>query len=105
MDCIAKIAPVVARYAGHPDMLQKVEAAVRVTQNNDKAVEHGVMGAKILEAVIMGKTISQAIEETTSEIAKDSEGELDQAMADLFKLLEESASMSHVDAVGKFGRS
>ncbi|TNN53622.1 Crystallin J1C [Liparis tanakae] len=35
IDGITKLAPVVAFYAGKPDMLEKVEQAVRVTQNND----------------------------------------------------------------------
>lgn len=38
MDCqidgVTKIAPVVAMYAGRPEMLEKVEKAIRVTQNN-----------------------------------------------------------------------
>lgn len=35
MDGVTKLAPVVAMYAGRPEMLEKVELAMRVTQNND----------------------------------------------------------------------
>lgn len=38
MDGVAKLAPIVAFYAGKPEMLEKVEEAVRVTQNNDACV-------------------------------------------------------------------
>lgn len=42
MDCqidgVTKIAPVVSMYAGRPEMLEKVEKAIRVTQNNDMCV-------------------------------------------------------------------
>ncbi|TRY93710.1 hypothetical protein DNTS_029411 [Danionella cerebrum] len=38
IDGIAKLAPIVAFYAGKPEMLERVEEAVRVTQNNDLCV-------------------------------------------------------------------
>lgn len=38
MDGVTKLAPVVAMYAGRPEMLEKVEKAIRVTQNNDMCV-------------------------------------------------------------------
>lgn len=42
MDCqidgVTKITPVVAMYTGRPEMLEKVEKAIRVTQNNDMCV-------------------------------------------------------------------
>lgn len=38
MDGVTKLAPVVALYAGRPEMLERVEAAVRVTQDNDMCV-------------------------------------------------------------------
>ncbi|MEQ2202849.1 hypothetical protein XENOCAPTIV_017878 [Xenoophorus captivus] len=42
MDCqidgVTKLAPVVAMFAGRPEMLEKVESAIRVTQNNDMCV-------------------------------------------------------------------
>ena len=38
MDGVTKLAPVVAMYAGKPEMLEKVEAAVRVTQDYDLCV-------------------------------------------------------------------
>lgn len=50
MDCqidgIAKLAPIVAFYAGQPDMLEKVELAIRVTQNNDECVAETLAAAR-----------------------------------------------------------
>lgn len=46
IDGIAKLAPVVAFYAGKPEMLEKVEDAVRVTQNNDACVAETLAAAR-----------------------------------------------------------
>lgn len=46
IDGIAKLAPVVAFYAGKPDMLEKVEQATRVTQNNDGCVAETLAAAR-----------------------------------------------------------
>lgn len=46
MDGITKLAPIVAFYAGKPEMLEKVEDAVRVTQNNDACVAETLAAAR-----------------------------------------------------------
>lgn len=46
IDGIAKLAPIVAFYAGQPDMLEKVEQAIRVTQNNDECVAETLAAAR-----------------------------------------------------------
>lgn len=46
IDGIAKLAPIVAFYAGQPDMLEKVEQAIRVTQNNDACVAETLAAAR-----------------------------------------------------------
>ena len=46
IDGIAKMAPVVAFYAGKPEMLEKVEEAIRVTQNNDTCVAETLAAAR-----------------------------------------------------------
>uniref|UniRef100_A0A1A8AYA4 Selenoprotein J n=2 Tax=Nothobranchius furzeri TaxID=105023 RepID=A0A1A8AYA4_NOTFU len=53
IDGIAKMAPVVVFYAGQPDMLEKVEQAVRVTQNNDECVAETLAAARFLEHFII----------------------------------------------------
>lgn len=48
MDGVTKLPPVVAIYAGRPEMLEKVEAAVRVTQNNDACVAVTLAAARYM---------------------------------------------------------
>ncbi|XP_013413375.1 crystallin J1A [Lingula anatina] len=53
MDSVAKIAPVVAMFAGEPDMLEKVEDAIRLTQESDTTVVLGMAAARIIEYFIL----------------------------------------------------
>lgn len=53
IDGVTKIAPVVAMYAGRPEMLEKVEKATRVTQNNDLCVAVTLAAARFLEHFIL----------------------------------------------------
>ncbi|CAL8399477.1 unnamed protein product [Arctogadus glacialis] len=53
MDCVTKIAPVVAMFAGRAQMLDKVEMAVRVTQNNDICVAMALAAARFVEHFIL----------------------------------------------------
>uniref|UniRef100_A0A671UJ02 Selenoprotein J n=1 Tax=Sparus aurata TaxID=8175 RepID=A0A671UJ02_SPAAU len=53
MDGVTKLAPVVAMYAGRPEMLEKVEKAIRVTQNNDMCVAETLVAARFLEHFIL----------------------------------------------------
>ncbi|KAJ0059008.1 hypothetical protein NL108_003373, partial [Boleophthalmus pectinirostris] len=53
IDGITKLAPVVAFYAGKPEMLEKVEDAIRVTQNYDPCVAETLAAARFLEHYIL----------------------------------------------------
>uniref|UniRef100_A0AAV2L8T7 Uncharacterized protein n=1 Tax=Knipowitschia caucasica TaxID=637954 RepID=A0AAV2L8T7_KNICA len=53
MDGVTKLAPIVALFAGRREMLDKVETAVRVTQNNDTCVAVTLAAARILEHFIL----------------------------------------------------
>eukprot|EP00983_Pelagomonas_calceolata_P010347 336025-Pelagomonas_calceolata.AAC.3 len=44
---------IVAKYAGRPECMAKVEEAIRVQQNNDQAVQHGMAAARIMEKVML----------------------------------------------------
>ena len=46
MDCVLRIIPVVALYAGKPEMLDKAEEVIRVTQNSDTSVAVGLASAR-----------------------------------------------------------
>lgn len=85
-DCTAKIAAVVAVFAGKDELEAKVEAAVRTSQNNDRAVAFTQVFAKLLEAVLLGKPISEAL---AGAIAYGKASSLDGA-ADAAKAMEEA---------------
>uniref|UniRef100_A0A3B4ASI8 Selenoprotein J n=1 Tax=Periophthalmus magnuspinnatus TaxID=409849 RepID=A0A3B4ASI8_9GOBI len=53
IDGVTKLAPLVAMFAGRPEMLDKVETAVRVTQNDDMCVAVTLAAARILEHFIL----------------------------------------------------
>ncbi|MED6260583.1 hypothetical protein ATANTOWER_023510, partial [Ataeniobius toweri] len=53
IDGVTKLAPVVAMFAGRPEMLEKVESAIRVTQNNDMCVAVTLAAARFLEHFIL----------------------------------------------------
>ena len=46
MDCILRMVPVVALYAGRSDMLDKVEEVIRQTQDNDTCLAVGLAAAR-----------------------------------------------------------
>jgi ADP-ribosylglycohydrolase len=66
-----KVVPVVGRYAGSPELLDKVTQAIRVHQNNQKAVAFGIAAARLLEAVILGAPLEEALETVEKNVADD----------------------------------
>lgn len=60
VDGCCKVAPLVALYAGSPNLLPTVEKAVRVTQNTDTAVAFACGFARVLESLMLGSTASVA---------------------------------------------
>jgi len=69
VDGIAKMAPIVACYAGKPDMLEKVENAVRVTQNNDACVAETLAAARFLEHFILNGADPKALESVLGQLS------------------------------------
>ena len=57
----AKIPIIVARYAGSPMMLEKLDDAVKVHQTNEKVLHATRLAAKLLEKVILGSSIPDAL--------------------------------------------
>lgn len=58
VDGCCKVAPVVALFAGHPDMLTTVDKVVRVTQNTDVASGFACGFARVLEKLVLGTASS-----------------------------------------------
>ncbi|GIM13290.1 hypothetical protein Vretimale_16437 [Volvox reticuliferus] len=61
-NAFVKVIPLVARYAGQPGLAKAVDAAVRAQQNNDEAVMYGLVAALILERVVLGSSITEAVQ-------------------------------------------
>lgn len=57
-----KVVPVTCLYAGKPELYAKVEEAIRVHQNNDVAVAFGIAASCILEGVLLGSSLEDALE-------------------------------------------
>eukprot|EP00040_Diaphanoeca_grandis_P020181 m.107359 g.107359 ORF g.107359 m.107359 type:complete len:360 (+) comp27788_c0_seq1:140-1219(+) len=56
-----KVIPVTCRYAGSAELVDKITQAVQVHQNNQAAIAFGVVSARILEAVLLGASIEEAL--------------------------------------------
>ena len=60
--CFVKALPVTCMFLGQSNLLDEVETAIRVHQNDDMAVEFGQASAKVLQHVMMGNSLSSALE-------------------------------------------
>ncbi|MGH0129032.1 UNVERIFIED_CONTAM: hypothetical protein FKN15_013145 [Acipenser sinensis] len=68
IDGITKLAPVVALYAGKPEMLEKVEEAIRVTQNSDTCVAETLAAARLLEYYILHGPDEKALDSVIEQL-------------------------------------
>ncbi|KAJ8010467.1 hypothetical protein DPEC_G00075390 [Dallia pectoralis] len=68
IDGITKMAAVVAMFAGRPEMLEKVETAIRVTQNNDFCVAMTLAAARFLEHFILTGRDPNAMESVLAQL-------------------------------------
>ncbi|GAX82764.1 hypothetical protein CEUSTIGMA_g10190.t1 [Chlamydomonas eustigma] len=60
-NALVKVPAIVARYAGRPGLVSAIEVAVRAQQNNDLAVEAAIAIGKVLERVVLGSTVPEAV--------------------------------------------
>lgn len=51
---LMKIPIIVARYAGNPNMIAKLDACVRIHQTNEKIVVAARFVARLLEKIVLG---------------------------------------------------
>jgi len=63
VNCVVRLPPMVAMFAGDPQLLSLVGDMVRVTQNTDAAVAYGRAAARVLEGIILGSAPLEAVEE------------------------------------------
>ncbi|MFK0571340.1 ADP-ribosylglycohydrolase family protein [Endozoicomonas sp.] len=70
---LSKLPPLVAMHGQDSDLLEKVESAVRVTNNNDTAVSYARAVAIMIKSAIQGHSPEQCVEhakEVSADIAK-----------------------------------
>jgi hypothetical protein len=60
-NCLGKVAPVVARYAGSGKLVEMMTDAVRVHQDHDEAVQFAVAAALVLEQCVLGLPLVDAL--------------------------------------------
>jgi ADP-ribosylglycohydrolase len=75
-----KIIPVTCLYAGKPELQAKITDAIRVHQNDDRAVAFGMSASRILEAVLLGAPLDQALSTCQENIAVDSASHKDEVV-------------------------
>lgn len=100
IDCVLRIIPVAALYAGHPDMLTNVEEVVRLTQNNDVAVTFGMMVARLLEIYILNGPNPNAIDKLIEELddpKRKCPNDLDKAMVSQIRHVLQVKDQPHVE--------
>ena len=66
-----KIVPVTCRYAGSPELVEKITEAIKVHQNNQKAIAFGITSARILEAVLLGAPLQEALATVETNLGDD----------------------------------
>lgn len=106
IDCVAKIAPLVAMYAGHPKLLFHAEDAIRMTQDNDIAVSIGLAAARIIERCLLTTDTSETMLDVVKYAMKclsandrTNPQELDRAVIGFLQEVIDCKDMPHKDAV------
>lgn len=79
-----KIVPVTCLYAGKPELRDKVIEAIKVHQNNPKAFAFGLASARILESVLLGATLEEALNAFAEKYDFESQTQKEQVV-DAFK--------------------
>lgn len=59
LPAIAKLPPLVARYAGKPELVEFAESAIRMTNNNQTSVDYGLAATELMETAILTGDIEQ----------------------------------------------
>eukprot|EP00898_Chlorokybus_atmophyticus_P009201 jgi/Chlat1/9282/Chrsp99S08544 len=110
-NCIARLPPVVAAFAGDNNaLLRAVEDMVRVTQNTSEAVAWGCAGARLLQSIVLGASPAKAVVATIAAL-RDTQRVRPMALdEDIANKLEEALLMSreggtYAAAAASFGRN
>ncbi|KAA0719072.1 hypothetical protein E1301_Tti007610 [Triplophysa tibetana] len=102
IDGVAKLAPIVACYAGKPEMLERVEEAIRVTQNDDMCVAVTLTAARFLEHFILNgpdPMAMKAVLEQLSDPNRNNPQELDKAIIGQIHQVKENLSKKQKELI------
>ena len=96
--------PVVAAYAGMPEMLERVTDVVRVTQNNSMTVAYACAAARVLEQIILGASGPEAVRTTAAALQANGSGggSAAQISEELEETAELASGLAFLDGVIKF---
>lgn len=110
IDCVLRMIPACALFAGRPEMLDRVEDVLRVTQDSDMSVAVGLAAARILEQFIlhgsergMAAVVDQVVGDLGDKHRQNPQG-LDLAVAGQLKKVSQALTLSHRDAVAQHFR-
>ena len=67
----AKLPVVVSRFAGSDDFAARIEEAIRVTNDNQDAVNYGLYAARVLERVILGDGVKEALQSALEAVSDE----------------------------------
>jgi len=81
LPAVSKLPAVIARYSGHPDLLDHAESAIRVTNNTPRAVNFGMICTQLLDAIIAGEDVNSAIAKGLSIASESNRSSLQAALA------------------------
>jgi ADP-ribosylglycohydrolase len=98
---ICRLAPVVVAHARDGRLADRVEAAVRVCQNNDRAVAHGLVFADLLARLLDGAPLAGAIEAAIGAASGPYAPEIEDRLNDARAMVDLPA----IHATGEVGRS
>ncbi|XP_048774863.1 crystallin J1A-like [Ostrea edulis] len=110
MDCVLNMVSVVALYAGRPEMLDKVEEVITMTQNSDINVAVAFTAARLLEYYILhgkmaGVQALNSVLETMGNPKRQNPQDLDRGMINYMKKVIEEKETDHISVARKFNIS
>ncbi|XP_028396819.1 crystallin J1A-like [Dendronephthya gigantea] len=108
IDGVTKLAPLVAMYAGHPDLLFHVEDVIRMTQDDDMAVVSALTAARIIERCLLTTNTSDTMLDVVKHVMnclaandRTNPQDLDRAMISFLKEVIDSKDVPHTEVVPK----
>ncbi|XP_077986655.1 crystallin J1A-like [Glandiceps talaboti] len=108
MHAVAVVPPLVAKYAGQPDLLDKVKSVIEVTMLHEENIAIGLAAARLLEDYILNgpsdnaiKKLIDALKKEDRKLASPKDAEIVENLEQVFKITEKS----NTEAAVHFGKS